>query len=83
MDVCADALPGVEIYWGVSPVVQASSRRYWEVKNRAFFPASFEPTLEWNRRFAADCLRWAREREERLYFMPIRVPLDTYLTGLL
>jgi len=83
MDLCADQFPGVEVYWGVSPVVQDASRRYWEVKNRAFFPSSFQPTLEWNREFAVSCLEWARERQQALYFMPIRVDLERYLGGLL
>lgn len=83
MDIWLDQLPGVEIYWGVSPVVKASTRRYWEVKNLAFFPASFEPTLEWNRAFAADAIAWARERDQGLYFMPIRVGLADYLEGIL
>jgi methylenetetrahydrofolate reductase (NADPH) len=82
MDLWRDQLPGVEVFWGVSPVVSAASRRYWEVKNRAFFPASFEPTLDWNRAFARTCLAWATEHDQPLYFMPIRVPLEAYLDGL-
>lgn len=83
MDVWLDQLPGVEVYWGVSPVIQTSTRRYWEVKNQAFFPSSFEPTLEWNRDFARRCIAWARERDQGLYFMPIRVGITEYLEGLL
>jgi methylenetetrahydrofolate reductase (NADPH) len=82
MDVCADQLVGVDVYWGLSPVVRAASRRYWEVKNRAFFPASFEPTLEWNRELAARCVAWARERDQGLYFMPIKVDIAAYLEGI-
>jgi methylenetetrahydrofolate reductase (NADPH) len=83
LQVCSDLLPRTEIFWGVSPVLSAASRRYWEVKNHAVFPSRFEPTLGWNRDFAAQCLEWARETEASLYFMPIRVGLSEYLGGLL
>ena len=83
MQLCADQLTGVPTYWGLAPVVRAGSRRYWEVKNRAFFPSSFEPTLAWNREFAARCLAWADECDQALYFMPIRVSIEDYLQGIL
>ncbi len=83
MQICADALLDVETFWGVSPVLTTGSRRYWEVKNRAIFPSRFEPTLAWNRAFAADCLGWASETDRGLYFMPIRVGLSEYLGGLI
>ena len=82
LDICAEQLAGRDVYWGIAPVVRTSSRRYWEVKNRAFFPADFEPTLAWNRRFAARALDWAREGSHALYFMPIRVDVAAYLEGL-
>jgi methylenetetrahydrofolate reductase (NADPH) len=82
MDLWRDQLPGIEVFWGISPVVSAASRRYWEVKNQAFFPTAFEPTLEWNRAFARKALAWAAEHDQALYFMPIRVPLERYLEGL-
>jgi len=83
MEICAEQLAGHEVYWGLAPVVRASSQRYWEVKNRAFFPGNFEPTLAWNRRFAARCLDWARAGDHDLYFMPIKVDVADYLEGLL
>ena len=83
LEVCADVLPETEIFWGVSPVLSAASRRYWEVKNRTLFPSSFEPTLRWNRDFASQCIHWARDADAALYFMPIRVGLSDYLGGLL
>jgi 5,10-methylenetetrahydrofolate reductase len=83
MDLCAELLAGCEVYWGVSPVLGAQTRRYWEVKNRVVFPAAFEPTLAWNRRFAAECLSWVREHGMHLYFMPIRTDLVAYLEDIL
>ena len=75
----ADLLEGHDVYWGVTPITGERSRRYWETKNRAVFPASFSPTLDWSRRFAADALAWARERDANLYFMPIRVDAVQWL----
>lgn len=83
MKVCADVLPDVEVFWGLAPVLTAGNRRYWEVKNRAFFPSRFEPSLAWNRDLAAACLEWASETGASLYFMPIRVGLNEYLGGLI
>jgi methylenetetrahydrofolate reductase (NADPH) len=83
LQMCADVLPETEVFWGVAPVLTAGNRRYWEVKNRALFPSSFEPSLTWNREFAARCLEWADSADTNLYFMPIRVGLDEYLGGLL
>ena len=86
VEMCAEQFAeagGPEVYWGVAPVVRAASRRYWEVKNRAVFPRGFEPTLDWNRGFAKECVAWAEHSEQSLYFMPIRVDLLAYLGGIL
>jgi methylenetetrahydrofolate reductase (NADPH) len=83
LDVWGDLLEGQEVYWGLSPVVGPRARRYWETKNRAFFPVDFQPDLGWNRRFAERALGWARERGTNLYFMPIRVDLVAWLDGVL
>ncbi|MCP5056069.1 MAG: methylenetetrahydrofolate reductase [bacterium] len=81
-DVWADLLAGERVYWGVSPVMAASTRRYWERRNLAFLPRDFEPTLAWNRRYAEHAMAWAAECEASLYFMPIRVDLVEILGGL-
>jgi methylenetetrahydrofolate reductase (NADPH) len=86
IEMCAEQLgqhPNIQMYWGLAPVVRESSRRYWEVKNRAIFPSDFEPTLDWNRTFAKECLNWAEQSGDSLYFMPIRVDLAAYLQGIL
>ena len=82
MDVWGELLAGHEVYWGVAPVLAERTRRYWQTKNNAFFPVSFEPTLEWNRRFAADCLAWVRSRGAHIYYMPIRADIAAYLEGI-
>ena len=83
LDVWADLLAGVPVWWGFSPVLSAATRRYWETKNRVVFPADFAPTLAWNRRLAEAALRWLRARDADAYFMPIRVGLEDWLGGLL
>lgn len=83
MDIYHDLLSGIEIFWGVSPVMSVRSKDYWDNLNNAIFPQDFEPTLEWNRRFARQALEFARQTDSSLYFMPIRVDLVEYLDGIL
>jgi len=83
LGVWADLLGGATVYWGVTPVSGERSRRYWETKNRAVFPADFEPTLVWSRELASRALAFARERDAHLYFMPIRVELVEWLGDVL
>lgn len=83
MEVYADLLEGVDVFWGVTTVTGARSLGYWKNRNRAVFPAGFEPTLAWSRRLAREALAFARERNANLYFMPIRSSLSDYLGGLL
>lgn len=83
MEVWAELLAGCEVWWGVSPVNSPRQCRWWQTKNKALFPAGFEPTRKWNRAFARSALEWARERDTNLYFMPIRTGLSDYLDGIL
>lgn len=83
MEIYHDLLPGIEIFWGVSPVMSVRSKDYWDNLNNAIFPPDFEPTLEWNRRFARQALEFARQTDSNLYFMPIRVDLVEYLDCIL
>ncbi len=83
MEIYSDLLEGTEIYWGISPVMSARSKDYWDNLNNAIFPPDFTPTLEWNRAFARQALAFSRQTDANLYFMPIRVDIEQYLTGLL
>ena len=83
MEIYRDLLSGIETYWGISPVMSVRSKDYWDNLNNAIFPPDFEPTLEWNRRFAKQALDFAHDSDSSLYFMPIRVDLVAYLRGLL
>ncbi len=83
MEIYYDLLPGIDVFWGISPVLSVRSKDYWDNHNNAIFPPDFEPTLEWNRRFAKQALEFAEQTDSSLYFMPIRVDLVEYLGGLL
>jgi len=83
MDIYADLMESVEVFWGVSPVLTERSYQYWIKRNHAIFPTDFEPTLEWNQDFARTALSFAQERNSHVYFMPIRVDIAEYLENIL
>jgi len=83
LQIYADQLAQDEIFWGVSPVISEGSKNYWETKNHVVFPADFEPSLEWNADFANQALQLLRQRQNsHVYFMPIRMDLQKYLSQL-
>lgn len=79
MDIYAEQLQDTEVFWGISPVITEKSVGYWETKNKAVFPACFNPTIDWNIDFARQALEFARKTESNLYFMPIRMNAAEYL----
>ncbi|RTR25279.1 methylenetetrahydrofolate reductase [Deinococcus radiophilus] len=79
MEVFGEMLPGVPIYWGITNVSTERSKAYWVTRNRAVFPKSFEPTLEWCTAFAREAVQHAQETHSHLYFMPIRTELRDFL----
>ena len=83
MEIYHDLLSGLEVFWGISPVLSERSKDYWDNLNNAIFPPDFEPTLAWNRQLAKDAMAFSRQRNASLYFMPIRVDLVAYLQGIL
>ncbi|MBN2055164.1 methylenetetrahydrofolate reductase, partial [bacterium] len=83
MEIYAELLADVPVFWGVSPVLSPESRLYWETKNSVIFPKDFSPTLEWNRSFASLVLEFIDTRGHHAYFMPIRENIRKYLTGIL
>ena len=38
LEMYADLLDGLDIYWGVSPVLSERSVSYWRNKNNVIFP---------------------------------------------
>jgi len=83
MEIFYDLLPGIEIFWGISPVMSVRSKDYWDNLNNAIFPPDFEPTLQWNRSLAKQALDFCQSTDSSIYFMPIRVDLVEYLKGVL
>lgn len=83
MEIVGEQLEGVEVFWGVTTVTSRRSQLYWQTRNRAVFPADFQPTLEWNRSLARDALAFTRLHGGNIYFMPIRASLTDYLTGII
>lgn len=83
LEVYADMLQGLEVYWGVSPVMSARSQSYWERKNNVVFPHAFEPTLEWSVDFAKKVIAYAEREKANVYLMPIKTNLEAYLAGVL
>lgn len=81
LEMYADILDGLEVYWGISPVLSERSISYWRNKNSAIFPKSFEPTLEWNIDFARKVIRFAKEHDHNVYLMPIKAKIMPYLEG--
>jgi methylenetetrahydrofolate reductase (NADPH) len=82
LEIYAEYLEGKNVFWGVSPVLSAGSRNYWESRNRAVFPKSFRPDLFWNVDFARRVLDYCDSHGFNLYLMPIRVDLESYLAGI-
>lgn len=82
MEIYAEQLEGLEVFWGISPVTSEKSVNYWETKNHLIFPAGFQPTLEWNINFAKRALDFTEELGSHIYFMPIRTEIQTFLSGL-
>lgn len=83
LEVVADMMGDVPVFWGFTSVVGQRSARYWQARNEALFPPGFEPTLRWSRALAREALAFARDRDASLYFMPIRVGPRAYLEGIL
>ena len=83
VELWAELLPSCQIFWGATTVTGEKSMSYWQNRNRAVFPRSFEPTLEWQRQFAAELLAFARQTGSHAYFMPVRASVGEYLSGVL
>jgi methylenetetrahydrofolate reductase (NADPH) len=82
LEIYSEYLEGKNVFWGVTPVLTAGSRDYWESRNRAIFPRSFRPDLYWNVAFGRQVLDFCGKHGFNLYLMPVKVDLSSYLTGL-
>jgi methylenetetrahydrofolate reductase (NADPH) len=82
MEIYGEILADQEVFWGVSPVTSEKAKAYWEKRNCVVFPQEFQPTLEWNRKFASQALNFAKTSNTNIYFMPIRIDIEKYLGGI-
>lgn len=82
IEIYAELLCGYEVFWGVSPVISEKSMNYWETKNQVVFPVDFKPTKEWNAAFAKKVLAFTQATNTNIYFMPVRIDIQEYLTGI-
>ena len=82
LSVYEDMLTGLDVYWGVAPVMSERSKSYWERKNKVVFPQEFAPTLDWSIEFTRRVMAFAQERDESIYIMPIKANLEAYLAGI-
>ena len=83
LELYAELLEDAVVFWGITPVVTAGARAYWETTNGAIFPRGFEATMQWNRAFASETLRLIKSMNSNVYLMPIRVDLAEYLDDLI
>ncbi len=81
MEIYAELLNGIEVFWGVTTVTSKRSQRYWQTRNNAIFPKDFKPTLEWSRSFAKKAFELCKHMDGNIYFMPIRADI-LYLKGI-
>lgn len=82
MELYSEMLACADIFWGVSPVVSETSKRYWETRNQVVFPKDFKPTLEWNIEFSKQAMAYTKATNSSIYFMPIKVDLQAYFNGI-
>ncbi|NDC83340.1 methylenetetrahydrofolate reductase [bacterium] len=76
----SEQIPNIPLFMGVSPVVSDASRRYWSQVNRVPFPANFDTSLIANAQIADQMIRFAAQRHQHVYLMPIKVDLEAYLS---
>jgi methylenetetrahydrofolate reductase (NADPH) len=82
LEIYAEYLEGKDVYWGISPVCSERSKHYWETRNRAIFPKSFVPALDWNIRFGQEVMDFCNSNHFNLYLMPVAIDLQDYLMRL-
>lgn len=81
LEIYGDLINNNKVYWGISPVVTEKSKNYWETMNNVVFPASFQPDYQWNTDFCKQVLEYSQHNGGNVYFMPIRIDLDRYFSG--
>jgi len=74
---------GLEVWWGVSPILSEKSLCYWRDRNRVPLADDYDLSLEGNARWARFVLEHLMgEKQAALYLMPIRVEVSRYLPAI-
>lgn len=79
LEVYNDLLDGIEVFFGVAPVLSENSAEYWHTKNNVIFPRHFQPTHAWNSSYATRVLEYCDVHNRNIYLMPIKTNLENYL----
>lgn len=83
LDIYMEHLEGLCVYWGVCPVITERSKLYWESKNEAMFPKSFNLGYSYNVELAKAIMKRAYNFNSNIYFMPIRTDPMQFLRDVL
>lgn len=83
LEIYMEHLEDYCVYWGVCPVTSEKSKSYWESKNEAMFPKTFDLSYASNVELAKAILKRARDGAANVYFMPIRTEPVQFLHDVL
>lgn len=83
LEMYGDILHGLDVYWGITPVLSDNSKSYWEQKNNVIFPREFEIGMDWSVKFGRQVIGFARQYDANVYLMPIKADFLAYVTGVL
>jgi len=83
LDMYMEHLDDLNVYWGICPVTSEKSKSYWESKNEAMFPKTFNLNYDYNVELGRSILSRAKSANSNVYFMPIRTEPVLYLKDVL
>lgn len=83
LEMYADMLQGLDVYWGITPVLSENSKSYWEQKNNVVFPREFQIGMDWSVAFGRRVIEFAGQCDANVYLMPIKADFLAYVTGVL
>jgi len=78
IEIYAEHLQGIDTFIGLSPITTTASKNYWEDKNKVKFPNAFKAEYDWNINFSNQVIAMARDMDFNIYFMPIRIDLESF-----
>lgn len=79
LELYEEMLEGINVFFGVSPVLSEHSKNYWHAKNNVIFPKGFKSDFDWNVSYSKAALEFLEMKDRKAYLMPIRTNLEQYL----